>query len=224
MNTETKKYKEIQYAVRYPNNYKKGEKYPVIMFFHGAGSRGEDISAVINNAYFKVTEIFENFPFITVAPLCCKNTWFDLFEQIENLVLKIADEPFCDKERIYLMGASMGGYCVWQLAMSMPEYFAAAVPICSGGMYWNAGRLINIPIWAFHGAKDTTVYPEESKKMTDAVNQNGGTAKLTVYPDNAHDAWSDTYSNYNVFKWLLEHKNNNINKIGDRYKDATLYG
>ena len=107
-----------------------------------------------------------------------------------------------------MMGASMGGYAVWQLAMSMPEHFAAIVPICGGGMYWNAGRLANLPIWAFHGGKDKYVLPEESQKMVDAVNENGGRAKLTVYPENAHDAWSDTYKNKQVFLWLLENTNN----------------
>ena len=75
------------------------------------------------------------------------------------------------------MGASMGGYGTWQLAMSMPKFFAAIVPICGGGMYWNAGRLINTPIWAFHGAKDPTVLCVESEKMVNHVNALGGKAK-----------------------------------------------
>ena len=102
----------------------------------------------------------------------------------------------------------MGGYAVWQLAMSMPDCFAAIVPICGGGMYWNAGRLAGLPIWAFHGGKDEYIFPEESQKMVDAVSRNGGKAKLTVYPENAHDVWCDTYSNPQVYSWLLSNTNN----------------
>ena len=122
------------------------------------------------------------------------------------------------------MGASMGGYGTWQLAMSLPELFAAIVPICGGGMYWNASRLVNIPIWAFHGGKDTTVFKEESIKMVDAVNKCGGNAKITIYPENGHDAWSDTYKNPEVFHWLLSNTNKNSIELIDKYKDSDIYG
>ena len=118
----------------------------------------------------------------------------------------------------------MGGYTVWQLGMSMPEVFAAMVPICGGGMYWNAGRLANVPVWAFHGAKDPTVFVEESKKMVDAVNACGGNARLTIYPENGHDSWTDTLTNPEVFKWLLEQENKNEIELVDKYTDPKIYG
>ena len=147
-----------------------------------------------------------------------------MFERLKSFVNKIIDEPFCDKNRVYLMGASMGGYATWLLAMSMPEIFAAIVPICGGGLYWNAERLVNVPIWAFHGAKDDTVFCEESEKMVEAVNKCGGKAKLTIYPENGHNAWSDTYSNPEVFSWLLSHTNHNTKEIADKYNDSKIYG
>ena len=123
------------------------------------------------------------------------------------------------------MGASMGGYAVWQLAMSMPEYFAAIVPICGGGMYWNAGRLIHVPVWAFHGAKDATVLLEESVKMVEAVNKKGGNAKLTIYPNTKHDSWTATYSNYEVFQWLLTHRRPHAEAEADNsYADVKKFG
>jgi predicted peptidase len=118
----------------------------------------------------------------------------------------------------------MGGYATWQLAMSLPEYFAAIVPICGGGMYWNAGRLVNVPVWAFHGQKDPVVLPEESVKMVEAVKHNGGNARLTLYPENAHDAWSDTYRNPEVFEWLLTNENQNAMKLTEQYKGSDIYG
>lgn len=224
MNTEILQFNEIKYIIRYPDNYREEEKYPVIIFLHGAGSRGNDIDILMNNPYFKIIDKRSDFPFITIAPQCSENTWFDMFEQLKKLVCKISFEEFTDKEQIYLMGASMGGYATWQLAMSMPEMFSAIIPICGGGMYWNASRLVNVPVWAFHGAKDSIVKTEESVKMVEAVNKSGGNAKLTIYPDNQHDAWSDTYSNCEVFKWLLSNKNVNIENLSDAFKGSDIYG
>ena len=129
----------------------------------------------------------------------------------------MAAADYTDPERLYLMGASMGGYTTWELAMSMPELFAAIVPICGGGMYWNAGRLVNVPVWAFHGKLDPTVLVEESEKMVNAVNKRGGNARLTVYPENKHDAWTDTFSNPEVYRWLLDHKNQNAGRLVNEY-------
>lgn len=224
MHIEVLQHEKLKYIVRYPDGYKNGVKYPVIIFLHGAGTRGNDIEILKANPYFQMTEQHSHFPFITVAPHCSENTWFDMFEQLTKLAVKVSNEDFADKKRIYLMGASMGGYATWQLAMSLPQLFAAIVPVCGGGMYWNAGRLKNIPVWAFHGEKDNVVKCEESIKMVDKVNECGGNARLTVYPENSHDAWSDTYSNYEVFKWLLGKENTLAEKSQDNFKDSSIYG
>ena len=84
-------------------------------------------------------------------------------------------------------------------------------------MYWDAGRLINIPVWAFHGEKDGTVLTEESKKMVDAINKRGGNAKLTLYPEAGHDCWTPTYTNRAVYEWLLSHKNENVKALINEY-------
>lgn len=196
----------VKCIIKYPKLFDQNEKYPVLFFLHGSGSRGDDINKLIDNPFFKLTEKHEDLPFVVVAPLCSENTWFDIFQTLKEIVREVTEYSFADKERIYLMGASMGGYAVWQLAMSMPQYFAAIVPICGGGLYWNAKRLADIPVWAFHGQNDKTVFLEESKKMVDFVNYFGGKAKLTVYKDKGHDAWSDTYLNKEVFDWLLKQK------------------
>ena len=224
MNTEKLRFEKLNYIIRYPKSFNAGKKYPLLFLFHGAGNRGNNIDDLYENPFFQITGSDEDFPFVCIAPQCHKNTWFDLFETLERFVREMVGKDFADKERVYVIGASMGGYATWQLAMSMPEYFAAIVPICAGGMYWNAPRLVNVPVWAFHGAKDTTVFPEESKKMTDAVTAAGGDARLTIYTENAHDAWSDTYNNKEVFEWLLSHKNQNTTELIDIYDDKEIYG
>lgn len=210
--------------IKTPPNFDPEKSYPVLLFLHGAGTRGNDINKLYTNPFFQLTDAYQDFPFVVIAPLCEKNTWFDIWERLQSLVHDITELPFTDRDRIYVMGASMGGYATWQLAMSMPECFAAIVPICGGGMYWNAGRLIHVPVWAFHGAKDTTVLLEESVKMVEAVKRFGGQAKLTVYPENGHDAWSETYSNPEVFSWLLQHQCKRNNGSSDKYNNSDIYG
>ncbi len=224
MNYKIFKSEELPYLITYPAEYDISKENPVIIFLHGAGTRGGSFDKLISNQYFEITQKYENFPFVTVAPLCCENSWFDVLHLLKDLVRKIAGAEFSDRRKIYLLGNSMGGYMTWQLAMSMPEYFAAIVPICGGGMYWNAERLVNVPVWAFHGKKDCVVFPEESKKMVDAVNKCGGNAKLTVYPDAGHNSWGETYRNYEVFEWLLKNELKRTDKLVERFYDNKVYG
>ncbi|MBE6553195.1 MAG: phospholipase [Ruminococcaceae bacterium] len=214
----------LQYLVRYPAGYEKGNRYPVILFLHGAGTRGNDIGVLEQNAFFVVTDEHAEFPFISVAPHCASGTWFDCFERLQAFVRMIADAAFTDRDRLYLVGNSMGGYGAWQLAMSMPTYFAAVVPICGGGMYWNTGTLTELPIWAFHGEDDHVVFAEESKKMVNGVNQKGGHARLTIYPDTKHNAWTPTYRNYEVFRWLLSQHRRAATGQGEDFADEKRFG
>ena len=223
MKSDMRKYNGLQYLIHFPEHYDESKTYPVILSLHGAGTRSS-IYALCNSALTIAAQKQESFPFIIIAPYCPDNSWFDLWEHLKDFVRMIAAASYTDKQRLYLTGASMGGYAAWQLAMSMPEYFAAIAPICGGGMYWNAGRLVNVPVWAFHGALDKTVLPRESELMVDAVNRHGGTAKLTIYPENAHDAWTDTYNNPALYTWLLQHENSNVATLTDNFVGAKQYG
>lgn len=213
----------LKYIVKYPKGFNECGKYPLLFFLHGAGSRGNDINLLCQNPFFEITKDME-LPFVTVAPQCNQNNWFDHFHEVKDLLFYIEKLSYIDNTRVYLIGGSMGGYATWQLAMSEPEHFAAIVPVCGGGMYWNASRLANIPVWAFHGAKDTVVECQESINMVNHINKSGGNAKLTIYPDNGHDAWSDTYKNPEVFKWLLKHTKGSAKITEDKFDNVKKFG
>lgn len=206
MNYEIEKFEGMQAVIVYPKGYEPNKRYPMILGLHGAGTRGNDPSMIVTgSAYLEKLKQMDEFPFISILPQCHADTWFDLWETLMRFFVHCCERADVDAERVYLIGASMGGYATWQLAMSLPERVAAIVPICGGGMYWNAGRLKEVPVWAFHGALDTTVLVEESEKMVNAVNRKGGKAKLTIYPENGHNAWDDTYGNPKVYEWMLQH-------------------
>ena len=216
---------KINYAIRYPDGFESNKKYPLLLFLHGAGTRGQDVNLIEQHPFFLETED-KDIPAICVAPQCYANTWFEIFEQLLEFVRYWRTHENVDQSRIYLMGASMGGYCAWQLAMTRPEWFTAMVPICGGGMYWNAPRLKALPIWAFHGSEDATVLPRESEKMVSAVNRVGGNAKLTIYEGVAHNAWTPTFQNEKMWDWLFSQKSlstTNI-KAGSNEKDTLHWG
>lgn len=111
-----------------------------------------------------------------------------------------------DADRVYLTGASMGGYGVWALAAAHPERFAAIAPICGGGDPLSANRLRDIPTWAFHGAEDNVVLPQESQRMVAALERVGGDVTLTIYPGVGHDAATPTYADPKLYEWFLAHR------------------
>lgn len=140
---------------------------------------------------------------IVVAPQCHADTWYELLNELLAFIDFWRGKPFVDKRRVALSGISMGGYACWQVAMMRPDWFAAVAPVCGGGMYWNAARLKNLPIWAFHGEMDGTVHVDESRKMVEAVNKSGGSAKLTVYPGVQHDSWTLAFHENNCIYGCL---------------------
>ena len=193
----------LRCVIRYPENFDACKKYPALLYLHGAGTIGNDISKLKNGGFWAHVEN-NKLPCVIFAPQCDEGkVWFDLFEKLEAFAMAVLDFDFVDKERYYLTGGSMGGYAAWQLAMSLNNIFAAVLPVCGGGMYWNSGKLKNTPVWAFHGDSDPTVFCEESVKMVEGINKRGGNAKLTIYPDTGHNAWDPTYGNPEVWKWML---------------------
>ncbi len=181
------------------------KKYPTLLYLHGAGSRGTDLCA-LHTAGSIVNAEKMGIKIRVYAPQCHTDTWFELFEQLIAFTKFLYSQPTTDQDRFYLTGVSMGGYAAWQLGMSCPELFAAISPVCGGGMYWNAAKLKNVPVWAFHGALDTGVYVTESINMVNSINSYGGNAKLSVYPEAQHNAWDPTYENPEYWKWMLDQK------------------
>ena len=197
-----------QYLLFIPEDYgKKDELWPLILFLHGAGERGSDLELVKKHGIPKIVETQKDFPFIAVSPQCPEDRWWTQETgMLKALLDEIISQYNVDTRRIYLTGLSMGGYGTWAMASEYPEYFAAIVPICGGGEASMAKNLKNIPVWAFHGAKDPTVPLRRSVEMVEAVKAAGGNAKLTVYPDALHDSWTQTYDNPELYYWLLTHR------------------
>ncbi len=200
---------ECNYLLYLPADYGKDakKKWPMIMFLHGAGERGNNIKLVAKHGPPKLIVQGRNFDFIIVSPQCPDDIWWpEKNEVLINLLDEIEKKYRVDTDRVYLTGLSMGGFGTWSLSCRYPQRFAAIAPICGGGEWYAANRLKKIPVWAFHGAKDNIVPLEKSKEMVAAVRKAGGEAKLTVYPDADHDSWTQTYNNPELYEWFLSHR------------------
>jgi predicted peptidase len=198
---------QLGYLVYLPKDYEKQSSWPLMLFLHGAGERGNDLELVKKHGPPKLIAAGKEFPFIVVSPQCPKDRWWEPFELVA-LINEISNRNKVDTDRIYVTGLSMGGFGSWSLAFFAPQQLAAIAPICGGGETHWTKQFSQLPVWAFHGAKDTVVPLERSQAMVDALKKNGGDPKLTVYPDAAHDSWTETYNNPAFYEWLLAQKQN----------------
>ena len=196
---------KIDYLLFLPQGYENSkQRWPLILFLHGAGESGTNLAKVKTHGPPKVVESKPDFPFILVSPQSSGRGWNS--DTLNALLDDVVRKYRVDTHQIYLTGLSMGGYGTWSLAAAHPERFAAIVPICGGGNPADAKKLVGLPIWVFHGAKDPTVPVQRSREMVEAIKAAGGNVKFTEYPEAQHDCWTETYDNAELYKWLLAQK------------------
>lgn len=201
---------KLNFLLHLPENYEaeKDRRFPLMIFLHGAGERGDDLAKVKVHGPPKMVENGEDFPFILASPQCPKDSWWTE-EPVLELVDYLEATYRVDPARIYLTGLSMGGYGTWHFATKAPERFAAIAPVCGGGAPYKMRWIKDLPVWAFHGAKDTVVPPYDSERLVEALEKQGNkSAKLTVYPEAGHDSWTATYANPELYRWFLSHSRN----------------
>jgi predicted peptidase len=199
----------LKYLLFLPKGYgeQKEPKWPLLLFLHGAGERGDDLSLVKKHGPPKLIEQGREFPFIIISPQCPISSWWpEQADALMALLDEVQSKYAVDVDRVYLTGLSMGGFGTWTLISRFPERFAAAAPICGGGDRYLARRLKDVPVWAFHGAKDPVVPLQATTDMVEALKRAGGEVQLTVYPEAQHDSWTETYNNPKLYEWLLSHK------------------
>ena len=199
---------DYPYQLFLPRGYaadKKGD-WPLLIFLHGSGERGDDVSRVKVHGPPKIAERDANFPFITVSPLLGSEQDWDI-AKLDRLLNHVSKTLRIDKRRIYLTGLSRGGHAAWRWAIAEPNRFAAVAPVAGRGDPAGACSLVNTPVWAFHGDRDDVVTPEGSFAMARAIRACGGQiSRLTIYPDLGHNSWDPAYDDPALYLWLLSHQ------------------
>jgi len=217
----------MPYRLLTPKTPNSGASYPLVLFFHGSGERGDDNQKQLRNGVerFVVPVSQTRYPCFVLAPQCPTDLnnrptmWTGEREQVH--LLKLAPEPAApfgtalelvtaiqrkfpvDVDRIYVTGISMGGFATWEALIRYPEKFAAAIPVCGGGDASHADRIRNIPVWAFHGADDPTVPVRCSRSMVEMIEKAGGRPRYTEYPGVGHNSWDRAYAEPELLVWLF---------------------
>ena len=212
----------LKYRLIKPVDYKFGKKYPLVLFLHGAGERGDDNAATLRHAAKDLAnpQTRAKYPAYVVIPQCptgkkwSEVDWSkesselpqdpsDAMQSIKELIDEMVENAGVDRNRIYITGLSMGGYGTWDAIARYPGFFAAAAPICGGGDPKTVEKFKSLPVWCFHGAKDPVVKVGRSREMIEALQKVGSNAKYTEYPDAQHDSWTQTYSNPELLDWMF---------------------
>lgn len=220
----------LRYRIMYPLNFDARNKYPVVLFLHGSGERGNDNIAqlVHGGKLFSRDDIRLSYPAVVIFPQCPSNSFWSNTKWDQNqdgsnkfsfnpsgeatqpmmltikLMKNILKEKYVDKKRVYVGGLSMGGMGTFEILYRCPKVFAAAIPMCGGG---NPGSVSNyskrVHLWVFHGAKDDVVLPKYSETMVEAIQKSGGDVKFTLYPDANHNCWDSAFAEPNLLEWLF---------------------
>lgn len=196
------------YQLFLPRGYAADTKatWPLLIFLHGSGERGDDIARVKVHGPPKIADRNPDFPFVTVSPLLGADQDWDV-AKLDRLLDHVTRTLRIDRSRIYLTGLSRGGHASWRWAMAEPERFAAVAPVAGRGDPATACALKDKPVWAFHGDRDDVVTPEGSFAMQRAIRACGGRmARLTIYPDLGHNSWDPAYDDPALYLWLLSYR------------------
>lgn len=224
----------LPYRIYIPEKYSADKAYPLMIFMHGAGERGNDnkhLHSIDANRYFYYIledEKLKN-EFILIAPQCAsdcrwvEHDWsesvydFNPEEQL-SVPLKLfydllENEIFVkyniDMDRLLMTGISMGGFATWFTMMLRPQFLAAAVPVCGGADPKTAESIKNIPMRIFHSDDDPVVPSDSFHAMKKALESCGARDfGATLYTDEGHGSWKRAYLERAVFDWFIsKHKN-----------------
>jgi predicted peptidase len=212
----------LPYRLLKPIDYDAEKKYPLVIFLHGAGERGDDNERQLihGGRSFADEALRRRHPAFVVAPQCpVEKKWVEVpwdarqhkapadpgptMARVFALLEELQQEFPIDRNRIYAVGLSMGGYGVWDVLGRKPGLLAAAVPICGGGDPAYADKCKSTSVWAFHGGADPVVIPERSREMIKALQAAGGKPIYTEYAGVGHDSWTLTFDNQLMWDWLF---------------------
>jgi predicted peptidase len=224
--------KVLPYRILYPENYDKTKKYPLILFLHGAGERGNDNEKqLVHGAkLFLSPENRKNYAAIVVFPQCPENSFWSSvsidrsktpvsfefnydnavawpLDATQQLVTQLLKDEAIDKKRCYIGGLSMGGMGTFEMVYRFPKLFAAAMPICGGGDVLRYDeRVKKTQFWIFHGDADPVVAVNESRAMVDKLKSLKVNTTYTEYAGVGHDSWTNAFAEKTFLSWMFGKK------------------
>ena len=205
-------YNGIPFRLKFPKTYVagNGKKYPLYLFFHGAGEKGsiyDNEYQLLHGGQWHATNVdYGSFDGFLLYPQSSSGVFSSadkatLIDLIENfLVPQVQVDPF----RIIVNGLSVGGSEVWDSFIGFQKYFAAFLPISDAEYKYGPYIVQNkwTPIWLFQGALDNNPPPVQARTIVGQAQSAGANLTYTEYPDRGHDCWNNAWLEPNYFPYL----------------------
>lgn len=218
----------LLYNISYPDNYNSNQKYPLFLFLHGSGERGNNNTSQLTHgsAMFLNPANRAKYPAIVIFPQCpSNNTWTTYLRNgkgisfakndpitepmmlVVRLLKDVQKKESVDTKRLYVSGLSMGGMGTFDLICRYPKMFAAAVPICGGVDLERLKKVKKLPIRIYHGAKDDLVTPEFSRSAYAELKAEGSqVVEYYEFPDANHNSWDPAFNQHDFLEWIFKQK------------------
>ncbi len=220
----------LRYRILYPPKYKPNKSYPLVMFLHGAGERGNDNEAQLTHgaSLFLQPQNRKYFESIVIFPQCPKDSFWVRIKRdattglsidsnneppipqqlVKKLMDSLVENRHVNPRKLYLGGLSMGGFGTYDLLTRYPKFFTAAIAICGIAdipRYVQQAR--NVPLWIFHGDKDPVVSVQPNRELYKALMTAGAkTVSYSEYPGVGHDSWTNAFAEPRLLPWLFSQK------------------
>jgi len=214
---------DFGYRLLAPEMVAPGQQYPLVLYLHGAGERGDDNRQQLRYLpeWMAAAPYRQTYPCYLIAPQCRPDRlWVETpraldrgaprqppgpqMQVVINILEQVLAEFPVDRARLYLTGLSMGGFGSWDLGTRLAERWAAVAPICGGGDELYADRLAGVPVWAWHGDADDVVPVARSRRMIDAIRAAGGEPRYSELAGVGHDSWTPAYTSTDgLMPWMF---------------------
>ncbi len=196
----------LHYLLYQPAEYESSSRsWPLILFLHGSGERGEDLRLVKREGLPRWLDRWQHFPFVVVSPQCPRRQDWSI-EALTALLDEILATRRINEERIYVTGLSTGAVAALKLAIRHPDRFAAIAAVTAHRIPENLCAIRATPIRIFHNSGDERVPVQKARDLAASVKACGGEIVLTVYPGEGHDSWTRAYDERALYDWFLEHR------------------
>lgn len=225
--TVTVEGKAARYALYVPDDYDPEKSWPLIVFLHGAGERGDDNLLQTEVGIASAIRLHRDwFPALVLMPQCPEKVFWDAaIPTIEAALAQTREDYNVNDKAITLTGLSLGGYATWIWGSTKTDTFAALMPVCGGGNLLDLKTILpivddkafgsiddrvrnlsKVPIWAFHGADDDVVPPARSRDMVERVKKAGGDVRYKEFEETGHNSWDQAYGYKRAIAWLLKQR------------------
>jgi predicted peptidase len=211
----------MQYRLFVPSGYDASQKYPIVLWLHGAAGRGSDNFSQLSGGNFAGSHVWttpENqakyHAFVLAPQVDATKGWARPHTNTPPVAIRLALEILdsveqkysIDRAREYVVGQSMGGEGVWAALSIAPTRFAAAIALCGYGDAYMVPRVAKVPVWIFQGEEDPIVPVSRARTWVAELQKAGGTPNYTEYPSIGHDAWDVAFKEPDLLTWLFSHQ------------------